>query len=147
MADIRRVHVLLLCVSLLLALGLMAGCDSDDKRPAAPAVDTVPPAIPDGLAATVQQGSVLLAWDANVTDPDLAGYVIYRSLREDAGYAALLSVPVNTNAWEDDTVQKGHSYYYRVAAVDAAGNESGVSFAFRVVIADDSSNRHDQLSD
>jgi hypothetical protein len=145
MADIRRAPVLSLCVGMLI-LGLAAGCGGDDNHPAAPAVDTTPPAIPDGLAASLQDGSILLAWDANVTDPDLAGYMIYRSIQETSGFTALVSAPVSTNAWQDDTVQKGHAYYYRVAAVDAAGNESGPSFTFKAIVPGDVTNRHDHLS-
>ena len=42
------------------------------------AADAVAPAAPTGLAATAGANSVSLAWTAN-TEPDLAGYNVYRS--------------------------------------------------------------------
>ena len=62
---------------LLALIALAGGCGSDD--PAAPvSIDTAPPAVPTNLTANYvsANGGVILSWDANTVDADLAGYVI-----------------------------------------------------------------------
>jgi fibronectin type 3 domain-containing protein len=106
------------------------GCGNDSSTPASPTLDTAPPAVPGGAAAWGQVGStskIHISWDANVTDADLAGYVLYRSEAPDLPFRPVSRNLVNGNAYEDTDVQQGHTYCYRVAARDASGNESGLS--------------------
>lgn len=129
MADKRAPRILFLLLAVF-AFGLVTGCSNDDDSPAAPAVDTAPPAIPDGIAAWAQVGSqseIHLVWDTNVTDSDLAGYVLYRSEAAETGYRAVNNGLVNTNEFTDSDLIPGHTYYYKVSARDASGNESGLS--------------------
>ncbi len=86
----------------------------------------IAPANPSGLTATAGDRKVDLSWTAN-TEADLAKYRIYRG---DASPAATLidsvigDPPENTYMDYDVTIQP---YYYRITAVDAAGNESDFS--------------------
>jgi hypothetical protein len=96
------------------------------------AKDIFPPASPRdleavGVAATNgASASIELTWTIN-TEPDLAGYNVYRS--ENAAMPGqrlnneLLSVPT----FRDMSVMPGKSYFYRVGAVDQSGNESTLS--------------------
>ena len=64
-------------------VALLGGCGSDDDSssdPVAPVIDTAPPALPGGVAVdyAADQQVINLTWDANVTDADLAGYIISR---------------------------------------------------------------------
>jgi len=130
MADVRRATALLLSLTLLLALGFTFGCGNDDSRPSAPAIDTVPPAIPGGISGYIELGNqpaVHLSWDANVTDADLAGYAVYRSDKVGSGYVTVGPALISSNSWTDGDVEAGRTYYYRVAARDASANESGLS--------------------
>jgi hypothetical protein len=91
--------------------------------------DVFPPAVPTGLQAVFsgvgQQPFVDLTWAPN-TDPDLAGYNVYR--REDqGGWARINSALVLTPAYRDGNVAAGRTYFYAVTAVDAHGNESARS--------------------
>ena len=93
------------------------------------ALDIFPPAIPYGLAAVATAGdsgaelSIDLSWQP-VTDPDLAGYRVYR--REAGGAWRQISPmqPIIPPAYHDAHVQPGHTYSYSVSAVDQGGHES-----------------------
>jgi fibronectin type 3 domain-containing protein len=96
------------------------------------AEDIFPPAVPPGLAAVATAGdagtepSIDLSWQP-VTDPDLAGYRVYR---REAGEAWRLISPAQSNvppAYHDAQVQPGHTYSYSVSAIDQGGHESARS--------------------
>ena len=88
--------------------------------------DTFAPAAPSGLRAVAATQSIELTWDRN-TEPDLAGYRVYRAIGDGpfakAGDTSVLP------SFSDRTAEAGKSYRYQVAAVDTAGNESGRSAA------------------
>lgn len=91
--------------------------------------DVFPPAVPSGLQAVFsgvgQQPFVDLTWAPN-TDPDLAGYNVYR--REDGGaWSRINSALAPTPAYRDGNVAAGRTYFYAVTAVDVHGNESARS--------------------
>ena len=88
--------------------------------------DIFPPAAPAGLQAVAsgvgQPAFVDLTWAPN-TEPDLAGYNVYRH------QAGQQPVKINTElvkapAYRDREVTAGHNYFYAVTAVDLRGNES-----------------------
>jgi hypothetical protein len=109
------------------------------RSPATPPVtvlmrDTFPPQPPSGLAAIPGEGvpaSIDLSWEPN-TDPDLAGYIVYRQKLNSAGSfdgpaSRLNPTPVPEPAYRDQTALLGQTYAYRVTAVDTVGNESAPS--------------------
>jgi hypothetical protein len=89
--------------------------------------DVFPPAAPSGLQAVFsgpgQKPFIDLVWTPN-TEPDLAGYNVYR--REEGGGEAvkLNSELIKSPAFRDNEVAPGHKYVYTVSAVDVRGNES-----------------------
>ncbi|MGD1041576.1 MAG: cellulase family glycosylhydrolase [Sedimentisphaerales bacterium] len=83
----------------------------------------VAPAAPTGLSATSGIGIVLLNWNNN-TEPDLAGYNVYRSTTSGSGYVKLNSSLLTSSDYTDTNVVNGITYYYVVTAVDTAGLES-----------------------
>lgn len=85
-----------------------------------------PPATPTGVtakppAAPSNGGYVDLSWSPN-GEADLTGYAVYRSTSSGGPYAKVASAPVAF--YRDSGLTNGTAYYYVVAAVDAAGNES-----------------------
>ncbi len=92
-------------------------------------VDTVPPDAPKGLGVRLKDRTLTLAWTAN-TEPDLAAYRVYRSGSALSGFTvvATTETPGFSDAIEGIA-------YYRVTAVDKAGNESapGPSVALPVL--------------
>lgn len=96
--------------------------------------DVFPPAVPGGLVAVASQGengsgpSVDLSWQAD-TDPDLAGYIVYRSEDGVSWHRISPDAPIIAPAYHDATVQAGHTYVYAVTAADQSGHESARSAA------------------
>jgi len=85
-------------------------------------VDTFPPAVPSGLSPSAAANSIELVWERN-TEPDLAGYRIYRAV---AGAALEKIADVSQiPSYSDRNVEHGKTYRYAISAVDQAGNESG----------------------
>lgn len=92
--------------------------------------DLEAPAVPEGITARLVDGSseaVHLSWEANHSDADLTGYVVYRSTRPEGGYEVITTGPVLTNAYVDPAAPTGQDCYYRVSARDADSNESALS--------------------
>lgn len=91
--------------------------------------DVFPPAVPTGLVAVATAGenggapSIDLSWQPN-TEPDLAGYVVYR--REAGGPWVRVSgtMAVLEPAYHDTQVQPGQPYEYAVSAMDKGGHAS-----------------------
>jgi len=86
------------------------------------------PAAPTGLVAVAYVDSVRLDWNAN-TEPNLHAYYIYRdtsSLACTLLDSVVAQSPPDT-FYVDRNVVNGTTYYYRITAVDSAGNESGYS--------------------
>ena len=102
-----------------------SACDSSGNDE-----DTTPPSAPSALAGASEDGTVALEWSAP-SDGDLDGYRVYRSTSSisDAGAATRVSGEglVSGESYSDDEASNGTTYYYRVAAVDEAGNESDLS--------------------
>jgi hypothetical protein len=100
--------------------------------------DVFPPAAPTGLEITIvpatQQAPayVELSW-AISPEGDLAGYSVYRSDVEAEPGERVSSETLPSPTFRDISVLPGKRYYYRVSAVDRAGNESPKSSA---VLAD-----------
>jgi hypothetical protein len=70
--------------------------------------------------------SVELEWDAN-SEPDLAGYNIYRSDQSGSGYTRLNGALITSTNYSDSTIAAGRTYYYVCTAVNDADLESGFS--------------------
>jgi hypothetical protein len=91
--------------------------------------DSFPPAPPSGLqavfSAAPQNSFIDLTWTAN-TEPDLAGYNVYRHSGNEPPLK-INSELVKTPRFPDPGIQPGGKYFYSVTAVDLRGNESGKS--------------------
>jgi hypothetical protein len=103
-------------------------------------VDTFPPAAPTGLRPSAAVNSVELAWDRN-TEPDVAGYRIYRAVLTPGAVTAPAAAPLEKLAdtgqipsYSDRNVEHGKTYRYAVSAMDRAGNESPKTAPVEVVL-------------
>ncbi|MBN1455532.1 MAG: hypothetical protein JW945_04705, partial [Methanomicrobia archaeon] len=104
--------------------------------------DTDPPSAPNGLTVSlVETGTALnLTWTPN-SEPDLAGYTIYRSYVSGGPYTKLNGDPILNAAYLDNGIYTtglngARIYYYVVSAVDVnqlesifSDEESGKPFA------------------
>jgi len=84
-------------------------------------IDTRAPAPPETLSAVSRDASVHLAWP-DTDDKDLAGYMVYRSLRPKTGFEKISRT--EQPLYVDPKLDNFQTYYYRVTGVDLAGNES-----------------------
>ena len=69
---------------------------------------------------------VNLEWDAN-SEPDLAGYNLYRSNQSGSGYVRLNGSLITGTSYTDSDIQEGRTYYYVCTAVNDADLESSFS--------------------
>jgi hypothetical protein len=114
------------------------GTETVESADSAPAVltakDIFPPAAPQGLeavavpAANGTAASIELTWTIN-TEPDLAGYNVYRTELAERPGQKLNSELLLAPTFRDMSIVPGKSYFYRVGAVDQSGNESALSSA------------------
>ena len=117
----------------LLTLGVAATLLASERPghgPSGPRPDLIAPEVPAGLSARLAPGEgtqVKLSWEANRTDPDLIGYIVYRSDRPEGGFRSITADPVLTNAFVDRDAPEGSECFYRVSARDASRNESALS--------------------
>ena len=70
--------------------------------------------------------SATLDWADN-TEPDLAGYNVYRSTTASGPYSQVNIALVTASSYNDTGLTNLQEYYYVVRAVDSSGNESADS--------------------
>jgi fibronectin type 3 domain-containing protein len=87
--------------------------------------DRTAPAAPDSVHISFEKEKVNLRWTGSKTERDIAGYNIYRTSKSDKDFEKLNKdlLPASQQMYIDAEVSSG-SYFYRVASVDIAGNES-----------------------
>jgi fibronectin type 3 domain-containing protein len=88
-------------------------------------VDTFPPSAPSGVSIAPAPGRLSLFFAAN-PEPDIAGYLIYRSTDPNHAkpWTLLTQALLTRTTFTDENVEPGKTYYYYVIAVDTAGNKS-----------------------
>lgn len=100
------------------------------------------PAQPTGLEAQAQSASAFLTWTIG-TEADLEGHMVMRSEEGSdewntiARHVAPPMEEVNTAVYVDNTVLPGHTYLYKVKAIDTAQNQSEPSETVSVTIPTD----------
>ena len=90
--------------------------------------DTTPPSVPvmNGAVA-LSSGSIGISWTASTDNVGVTGYKVYRSTN---GISYTLRSTLNaTTSYDDTGLSASTLYYYKVAAVDGAGNTSAQSSA------------------
>ena len=96
--------------------------------------DMIPPAAPTWADVTgnctvngahpVKTNQINLQWTAS-TSPDVASYKIYRGTA--AGAETLYRSGITGTSYTDTPVSANTTYYYKLSAVDTAGNESALT--------------------
>ena len=123
----KRISFILAC--LLAAMLVVGGCSKSSSNPTQPAVDTTPPALPFGLNLDFapRQQAATITWEANVTDLDFAGYLVYRG-SYDYEPVALVSVPQTATQYVDNDIDgHGRVLTYYIHSVDTSGNASAAA--------------------
>lgn len=94
-------------------------CESLPAEASATAVDLFPPQRPTGLAAAAEDSLIRLFWSPGA-EPDLAGYLVYRSGGPAEPFGRLTPEPITATTYADTAVEPGRRYVYVVSAVDNA---------------------------
>lgn len=82
--------------------------------------DILSPSIPTGLSVvSVSDEGITIAWEASSDNVGVVNYKLYR-------LGSLLNT-LETLTYTDNSVLMGETYTYTVSALDASGNESGLS--------------------
>ena len=90
--------------------------------------DSTPPSAPTNLAGMGAKGKVSLSWQASsdTGGSGLAGYEIYRSPTGASGSFVKIAT-TSSISYMDTGLERRTTYWYRVVALDGAGNRSGSS--------------------
>jgi hypothetical protein len=78
---------------------------------------------PQNLVTRSGDQSVVLHWDEN-PEGSLVGYNGYRATSTNGPFALMVSVPLKSLSFEDLSVTNDQPYFYRVRAVNSAGESS-----------------------
>ncbi|MEM6297077.1 MAG: hypothetical protein AAF740_00135 [Bacteroidota bacterium] len=88
--------------------------------------DVIPPAMPQSFELAADTGKFILSWELN-TEEDFAGYKVYRQLNTNKPNDFLPITPelIKTNRYEHPMPKNvRNQFYFKVIAVDTAGNRS-----------------------
>jgi cytochrome c peroxidase len=98
-------------------------------------LDEIAPGVPSGFTASIAQGSAHLVWDP-AAESDLEYFRVYRSDDPDfvPGPETLVH-ETESSSWQDSQRDPG-SVYYKLTAVDDAGNESAPASSGPLTSAD-----------
>jgi fibronectin type 3 domain-containing protein len=99
----------------------------------APPADAVAPSTPTGVTATGSGTSASISWAASTDNVGVTGYSVYRGTTPGFTADAASRIAQVGGTSHTDTGLSPGSYYYKVTAVDAAGNTSGASAPSNVV--------------
>ncbi|MBB2968885.1 LamG-like jellyroll fold domain-containing protein [Leifsonia aquatica] len=92
------------------------------------APDTAAPSVPTGLTATVDAGNnVGLSWSASTDNVGVTGYLVYRGTTPGFTADDASRIGNTTGTTFTDSARPQGTWYYAVAATDAASNVSGAS--------------------
>ena len=100
-------------------------------------VDRIPPQKPQHLSAKGDTGRVILSWEKN-KEPDIMGYMIYRSIKKDKDKFVLLTPKPVSGARFIDSLPKvaRNDFFYKIRAVDSSYNQSEYSDIIKVRMPD-----------
>ncbi|MDP9434976.1 MAG: DNRLRE domain-containing protein, partial [Actinomycetota bacterium] len=100
-----------------------------------PPVDQAAPTAPSSVSVTVSGSTPTVSWAASTDDVAVSGYDVHRSTTSGFAVSATTRVGSATGTTYTDAALPDGTYYYRVVARDAAGNESTPSAQVSAVVS------------
>ncbi len=100
-----------------------------------PPVDQAAPTAPSSVSVTVSGSTPTVSWAASTDDVAVSGYDVHRSTTSGFAVSAATRVGSATGTTYTDAALPDGTYYYRVVARDAAGNESTPSAQVSAVVS------------
>ncbi len=99
-------------------------------------IDKTAPDAPTKFKVSTDASAIELSWEAYEKNEDSVAFSLYRSDKEDGEYVKILDNKNSLNYFDRDA-EPGNTYYYKLTAIDAAGNESKMSSAVKAVLQED----------
>lgn len=106
------------------------------------ATDKVPPAVPKNIKVKAETGKLTISWDAN-TEPDLKGYLIFRSnsavegKSKDEHYELINVNPTKETTYIETKAEYiKNEFYYEILAIDTNYNKSGLTLPIHAHMPD-----------
>jgi chitodextrinase len=107
------------------AAGNFSGHSATASATTSAALDTTPPTTPTGLTANaVSPTRIDLSWSPSSDNDVVANYRLYRN--------GVLATTLTSTTYQNTGLSPSTTYSYRVDAIDATGNASGLSSAVTV---------------
>jgi chitodextrinase len=107
------------------AAGNISGQSAQASATTSPALDTTPPTTPTNLVGNaVSPTRIDISWSPSTDNDAVANYRVYRN-------GVLAATPTSTT-YQNTGLSPATTYSYRVDAIDATGNASGLSAAVTV---------------
>jgi len=134
---VKSLRLMLSGISTLALIAALSGCGKDAAPTAAvPGLDTTPPVTPAALGVTADpsSGSLQVHWTAS-PDADVATYRVYLYSPDpsrDNAYVQVGETSASATSWSIPAASDVVTQYYRVRAVDGAGNVSAYSAGLAV---------------
>lgn len=122
-------HLLVACLLGVVFLAMLSCSDNPSEPSRENVLDQENPETegdPFGLTAEVGASAVTLRWQ-RLDIPSLVEYRIYRRVGESGDYSTIATIDIALDSCVDSDIDVGTTYYYKVAAVDAAGASSEIS--------------------
>lgn len=99
-------------------------------------VDKTIPEAPISLSASSDANAIQLLWKVYENKFDSVAFSLYRSTEENGDYVQILE-KTNILNYYDRTAEPETEYFYKLTAIDAAGNESEMSAPVSAILAKD----------
>jgi hypothetical protein len=111
----------------LVAAASLSGCSDEANQDlvGGDEIDNAPPAVPAEVSVERSGEGLLLTWAENA-EPDLAGYIVQRSLDRGTSWSAVADTLFTVVAFEDEYRAEVD---YRVSAMDTSENQSAFARA------------------
>jgi len=86
-------------------------------------VDNIAPGVPTGLQLIANNTSIIVVWDPS-GDDDFQYFIMERSTNADFTADGMLGFEMADTIYTDEAIELDQEYFYRIAAIDYAGNKS-----------------------
>jgi chitodextrinase len=107
------------------AAGNISGHSAQASATTSPGIDTTPPTTPTNLVGNaVFPTQINLSWSPSTDNDAVANYRLYRN--------GVLAAALTSTTYQNTGLSPATTYSYRVDAIDATGNASGLSAAVSV---------------
>tara|TARA_Y100000588_G_scaffold3444_1_gene4617 strand:- start:63 stop:2129 length:2067 start_codon:yes stop_codon:yes gene_type:complete len=86
-------------------------------------IDNIAPGVPTGMQLVANHTTITVSWDIS-GDDDFQYFLLERSTNTDFTANEIVTIEMVDTVYTDEAIDLGQEYFYRLAALDHAGNKS-----------------------